>query len=119
MPPAFPDRLGNVELLPGINLELAGAVTSYPLADPNNPNFIYQRFQRVILHYDAGCGCTQPILLADYFKAILMGENLPPDLAEQASTSRFFAQYNNAAPHGVNRPDQLPGTELLFAFQPQ
>ena len=116
---AFPTGVGNPELLPGINLELAGAVTSYPLADPNNPTFIYQRFQRVILHYDAGCGCTQPILLADYFKAILMGENLPPDLAEQASTSRFFAQYNNAAPHGVNRADLLPGTELLFAFQPQ
>ncbi len=116
---AFPTGVGNPELLPGINLELAGAVTSYPFADPNNPNFIYQRFQRVILHYDASCGCTQPILLADYFKAILMGENLPPDLAEQASTSRFFAQYNNAASGGVNRPDLLPGTELLFAFQPQ
>ena len=82
---AFPNGGGNPDLLPGVNLELAGAVTSPPFIDPNNPNFVYQRFQRVILHYDANSGTTQPILLADYFKAILTGENLPSDLAEQAS----------------------------------
>ena len=74
---AFPNGVGNPDLLPGVNLELAGAVTSPPVTDPNNPNFIYQRFQRVILHYDATSGVTQPVLLADYFKAILTGENLP------------------------------------------
>jgi hypothetical protein len=114
---AFPNGDGNPDLLPGVNLELAGAVTSPPFTDPNNPNFIYQRFQRVILHYDATSGVTQPVLLADYFKAILTGENLPPDLAEQASSSRFFMQYNPAVPLGVNRPEQLPGTDLLFAFE--
>ena len=114
---AFPSGVGNPDLLPGVNLELAGAVTSLPFTDPNNANFIYQRFQRVILHYDAACGCTQPILLADYFKAILTGENLPPDLIEQASPSPFFAQYNPAAPRGLNRPAQLPGTDMLFAFE--
>src|SRR5690606_37856561 len=75
---AFPSGNGNPDLLPGINLELAGTVTSRPLTDPNNPNFIYQRFQRVIFHYDATCSCTQPSLLAGYFKAILTGENVPP-----------------------------------------
>ena len=98
---AFPSG-GNPDMLPGVNLELAGAVTSPPFTDPNNPNFIYQRFQRVILHYDAASGTTQPILLADYFKAILTGENLPSDLAEQASRSRFFMQYNPDVPLGLN-----------------
>ncbi|MDP8923463.1 MAG: hypothetical protein M3O34_11375 [Chloroflexota bacterium] len=116
---AFPNGGGNSALLPGLNLELAGSVTSLPFSDPNNANFIYQRFQRVILHYDANCGCTQPILLADYFKAILAGRDLPPDLEEQARDSRFFAQYDNANPDGVRRPDLLPGTNLRSAFEPQ
>jgi hypothetical protein len=73
----------------------------------------------VILHYDAGCGCTQPILLADYFKAILTGRNLPTDLNEQARGSRFYGQYDNSSPSGVRRPDLLPGTEMQFAFEPQ
>jgi beta propeller repeat protein len=116
---AFPVGGGNPALLPGFNLELAGSVTSLPLSDPNNGGFIYQRFQRVILHYDASCGCTQPILLADYFKNILMGQNLPPDLEAQASGSRFYAQYDNASPNGVRRPESLPGTNMQFAFEPQ
>jgi beta propeller repeat protein len=116
---AFPNGGGNPSLLPGFNLELAGTVTSQPYVDPNNASFIYQRFQRVILHYDAGCGCTQPILLADYFKSILMGEGLPPDLDDQARGSRFYGQYDNAAPNGVRRPDLLPSTDLRFAFERQ
>lgn len=116
---AFPSGGGNPALLPGLNLELAGAVTSLPFADPNNASFVYQRFQRVILHYDAGCGCTQPVLLADSFKAIITGQDLPPDLAEQARGSRFFAQYDNAAANGLRRPDLMPGTDLLFAFERQ
>lgn len=116
---AFPQGGGDPALLPGFNLELAGSVTSPPFVDPNNASFIYQRFQRVILHYDAACRCTQPILLADYFKAILTGRNLPPDLEEQARGSRFYAQYDNAAPNGVRRPDLLPHTDLRFAFEPQ
>ena len=40
-----------------------------PAYDPSNHNFIYQRFQRGIMHYDAGCGCTQGLLLADYLKS--------------------------------------------------
>ena len=45
--------------------------TSRPMHDPNNPGFIYQRFQRGIMHYDKGCGCTQGLLLADYVKALI------------------------------------------------
>lgn len=116
---AFPGGGGNPALLPGFNLELAGSVTSEPFVDPNNAGFIYQRFQRVILHFDAGCGSTQPILVADYFKAIVTGRNLPPDLDEQARGSRFYAQYDRAASNGVRRPDLLPGTDMRFAFEPQ
>jgi N-acetylmuramoyl-L-alanine amidase len=71
-------------LLPYFNLEIWGLPTSRPMREPTNPNFIYQRFQRGIMHYDKNCGCTQGLLLADYFKAILTRQNLPGDLAEQA-----------------------------------
>src|SRR5262249_3674166 len=68
-----------------LDLEIWGAPTSQPARDPTNSNFIYQRFQRGIMHYDKGCGCTQGLLLADYLKAILTGQNLPADLAAQAA----------------------------------
>jgi N-acetylmuramoyl-L-alanine amidase len=74
-------------LLPYFNLEIWGLPTSRPMREPTNPNFIYQRFQRGIMHYDKGCGCTQGLLLGDYFKAILTRKNLPGDLAEQAKSS--------------------------------
>jgi hypothetical protein len=51
-------------LLPGFDLQIWGAPTSEPAYEPSNSNFIYQRFQRGIMHYDAGCGCTQGLLLA-------------------------------------------------------
>ena len=70
-----------------LDLEIWGAPTSKPAYDPSNHNFIYQRFQRGIMHYDKTCGCTQGLLLADYLKALLTGDNLPPDLAAQAATS--------------------------------
>jgi hypothetical protein len=70
-----------------LDLEIWGAPTSRPAYDPANHNFIYQRFQRGIMHYDRTCGCTQGLLLADYLKALITGQNLPPDLAEQAATS--------------------------------
>jgi polysaccharide biosynthesis protein PslG len=71
-------------------LEIWGAPTSPPAYDPTNRNFIYQRFQRGIMHYDAGCGCTRGLLLADYLKSLITGENLPSDLADQAGASPLF-----------------------------
>ena len=56
------------------------------------------------MHYDAGCNCTQGILLGDYFKSILTGQNLPADLADQAKASPFLRQYNNGRPGGLNNP---------------
>src|SRR5712692_4325795 len=52
-----------------LDLEEWGAPTSKPAYDPSNHSFIYQRFQRGIMHYDKTCGCTQGLLLADYLKA--------------------------------------------------
>jgi polysaccharide biosynthesis protein PslG len=81
-----------------LDLEIWGAPTSQPAYDPSNHNFIYQRFQRGIMHYDRICGCTQGLLLADYLKALLTGENLPSDLAAQAATSPLLRAALNGHP---------------------
>jgi hypothetical protein len=100
-------------------LEVLGAPISHPQPDPSNANFIYMRFQRVILHYRQGIG-TEPLLLADYLKQIMLGPNapnLPQDLQQQASSSRFYAQYCRGGTRWICRPDALPGTDLTFAFE--
>jgi hypothetical protein len=100
-------------------LEVLGAPISQPQVDPSNSSFIYMRFQRVILHYRQGIG-TEPLLLADYLKQIVLGPgapNLPQDLQQQASGSRFYAQYCRGATRWLCRPDALPGTDLTFAFE--
>ena len=105
-------------LLGLFNLEIWGAPISQPAADPNNQHFVYQRFQRGIMHHDAISGVTRGILLADYLKAVLRGAGLPPDLREQASGSTLFAQYCPGAPGWTCRPEDLPGSDLTFAFEP-
>ena len=108
-------------LQPGIlgllALELWGVPISRPARDPSNPAFVYQRFQRGIMHYARGEG-TRGILLADYVKAILRDHDLPPDLREQARGSRYFAQYCPDQPDSLCRPEDLPGTDLVWAFEP-
>jgi hypothetical protein len=93
-----------------LDLEIWGAPTSRPAYDPANHNFIYQRFQRGIMHYDANCGCTQGLLLADYLKDLLTGQNLPQDLAQQAVSSPLLRATVNAT--------GLPGTTFGNAFVP-
>jgi hypothetical protein len=100
-----------------LDLEVWGAPISRPLADPSNPNFIYQRFQRGILHYAATSRVTRAILLADSFKSILTGQNLPADVQQQASESRFYAQYAPGQPGWLARPADLQATALTFAFE--
>jgi polysaccharide biosynthesis protein PslG len=85
-------------LLGLLDLEIWGAPTSKPAYDPANRNFIYQRFQRGIMHYDKTCGCTQGLLLADYLKSLLTGDNLPADLAAQAATSPLLRSAVNGKP---------------------
>ena len=103
-------------LLPLFDLDIWGAPTSHPARDPNNNNFIYQRFQRGIMHYDKTCGCTQGLLLADYLKSVITGQNLPPDLAGEVQTSRYFKQYAPGRPGSLARPNDLPGSDLTNAF---
>src|SRR5579859_4018885 len=99
---AFPQGGGDANLLPLLNLQLWGLPTSKPAYDPNNHEFIYQRFQRGVMHYDRGCRCTQGLLLADYLKALLTGVRLPDDLAAQAAGSPLLdAAINGKAPAGT------------------
>lgn len=116
---AFPGRRADQGLLTGFDVELWGLPTSRPSYDPTNTKFVYQRFQRGILHFDQAHGTTQGILLADYFKSILMAENLPPDIAAAARSSPFYGQYNPLLPHWVDRPAQLKDTDLTLAFEPK
>ncbi|HLZ10252.1 MAG TPA: hypothetical protein VKT80_16810, partial [Chloroflexota bacterium] len=119
LPDAFPSGKPQPALLPGINLELWGVPTSSPAVDPNNHNFVYQRFQRGIMHYDKTTGVTQGLLLAEYFKAIITGQNIPADLDAAAQGSRFYRQYDTSKPYWEARPDALPKTDLTFAFERQ
>ena len=115
---AYPRGGGNQGLLRGIDLEMWGLPLSAPAVDPNNHNFVYLRFQRGIMQYDDTCQCTQGILLGDYLKAILMGDGLPADLAAEAKSSPYFAQYNPLNAGWVDRPSQLANTDLTNAFEP-
>jgi hypothetical protein len=114
-------------LLGLFDLEIWGAPISHPAPDPANANFIYQRFQRGIMHWAAGQG-TRGILLADYVKQIMIGPtlpsnggpnpNLPLDLQQQAQGSRFFAQYCPGGTRWLCRPNDMPDSDLTFAFEP-
>src|SRR5919197_5039096 len=112
---AFPDGDGPRSLVPLLNLQIWGAPTSKPARDPNNNDFIYQRFQRGIMHFDKGCGCTQGLLLADYLKSVITGQNLPPDLAAQVQTSKYYKQYAPGQLLSLARPNDLPGSDLTDA----
>jgi N-acetylmuramoyl-L-alanine amidase len=116
---AFPNGVpdGGDGLLPYFNLEIWGLPTSRPARDPTNPSFIYQRFQRGIMHYDKGCACTQGLLLADYVKALMTQRNLPLDLADQAKTSKLLGQFKPGQPQSVARPGDLPGSDLSGGFR--
>ena len=114
---AYPDGSGDPNWMPGINLEMWGAVTSRLAPDPNNHNFVYLRFQRGIMHFDKNSGETQGLLLGDHLKSIITGDNLPADLAEEAKGSALYRQYDNAKPNGVARPGQLSSTNLKDAFE--
>jgi hypothetical protein len=103
---------------PLFNLEVWGAPISRARRDPSNSNFVYQRFQRGVMHFDATTGRTQGLLLADYLKAILRGRDLPADLAQAARGSRYFNQYCSSAPRWLCRPADLTATDLTFAFEP-
>lgn len=116
---AFPNGGGGPGFIPLLDLEMWGLPLSAPALDPKNHNFVYQRFQRGVMHYDNSNHRTQGLLLADYLKSIITGTNLPADLAAQAQGSPLFRQYNNSKPQGLNNPGALPNTNMSNAFEPQ
>jgi hypothetical protein len=98
--PNYPARLAaylNAIVAPQVASAYAsdiwGLPTSTLKADPNNPNFVYQRFQNGILMTDLGTGSTGALPLGTYFKAVLTGQDLPPDLSIEAATSPFYKQF--------------------------
>jgi|GEM_PF-4601260 len=115
---AFGGAPPNPGLVTLLNLEIWGLPTGPPAFDPSNRNFVYQRFQRGIMHFRADCVCTDGILVGDYFKAVITGRGLPPDLAADMGGSRYYRQYNSSVPNWVARPELLPTTNLTGAFEP-
>ena len=108
----------NPDIVTLLNLEIWGIPTSRPTPDPTNANFVYQRYQRGIMHYQGFPGSTLGILVADYFKSVLTLRNLPADLAEDMQGSRFLGQYDPTKPNWVARPAELPNTDMTAAFEP-
>jgi hypothetical protein len=70
-----------------------------------------------VMHYDAGCNCTQGILFGDYLKEVITGQNLPGDLASEAESSPLSHQYDPDSSKYLARPDQLRTSDLTFAFE--
>lgn len=104
-------------VLPGYALELWGLPTSLPTTDPVNSDFVYQRFQRGIMHFSKATGRTQGLLLGDWLKRIMIGVDLSPDIDAAVRHSRFFAQYAPSRPLALDRPSDLPDTSLAQAFR--
>ena len=111
---------------PLVALDVWGFPTSQPTADPNNHAFMYQRFERGILHFQGldvrGSPITGGILLADWFKSLITGRDLPPDLEAEAREidSRFLRQYCPEQTNWICRPSQLPpGNDFRLAFERQ
>ena len=108
-----------------VALEVWGFPTSRPVRDPHNDRFVYQRFQRGILHYQGvdsrGASSTGGILLADWLKSLITGRGLPADLENQARAdgSPYLRQYCPGQTNWLCRPSELPDTDLSFAFERQ
>jgi hypothetical protein len=98
-------------------LSILGTPISNPAPDPTNNKFVYQRFQRVVLHFQQDKGTTEPLLLADYQKSIMTTKNLPDDLKQQAQGSKFYNQYCPGATRWLCRPGDLPTSDLTYAFE--
>ena len=103
--------------LPAMDLEMWGLPTSQPTSDPLNSDFVYQRFQRGIMHFSRTSGLTQGLLLGDWLKRVMVGVDLSPDLNPEVRQSRFFAQYAPSRPLALDRPTDLPDTSLAQAFR--
>ncbi|HZT07042.1 MAG TPA: hypothetical protein VFC51_08430 [Chloroflexota bacterium] len=130
---------GDPNLLPGFDLEIWGFPTSQPgyrvigydvirsdtpgVPDTQQPvldtSVVLQRFQRGVMRYDATTGTSTGVPLGPYLRAIIMGQVDAPVLADAASSSPLWAQYNPDAVNWIDRPDDLPDTNLVLAFEPE
>ena len=115
---AFPGQVPDPNLVTLLNLEIWGVPTSNPAADPANGGFVYQRWQRGIMHFRAEVPVTEGILVGEYFKAVITGRSLPPDLAADMAGSRYNGQYSPGSPGWTARPAELPSTDMTNAFEP-
>ena len=101
---------GRVEagVLEGFDLELWGLPTSPPAADPANSGFVYQRFQRGVMHYDSICDCTQGMLIGDKLLALFP---LPPrpEPTAPGGVAQAGVPATGAAPAPLNQPIQTAG----------
>jgi hypothetical protein len=79
---------------------------------------ILQRFQRGVMRYEGASGRTASVPLGIYLRAVIRAEALP-DLAIAASqSSPLWAQYNEEAVNWIDRPEELPDTNLVLVFEP-
>lgn len=99
-------------------LEIWGLPLSRPMPDPANASFVYQRFQRGVMHFDAATGTTGGLLLGDHLKSLITGHGLSTTLADAASDNPLLRQYAPGLPLEVRRPAAIPGTDLTHAFRP-
>jgi hypothetical protein len=111
---AVRDESGDMRIL--ANLPVWGIATSHPQLDLNNPRIVYQRFERGMMVYEAGCRCTRILPVGDLFKSVLTGESLPADFESQRPDSPFLRQYDTDSHVGPFRKEQLPDTDLTYAF---
>jgi hypothetical protein len=114
---AFGSDPCETSLLPAFALELWGLPTSLPTTDPLNQEFVYQRFQRGIMHFSRATGLTQGLLLGDWLKRVMIGVDLSADLGPAVRHSPFFAQYAPSRPLALDRPNDLPDSSLAQAFR--
>ena len=99
-------------------LEIWGLPLSRPMPDPANDGFVYQRFQRGVMHYSTATGATGGLLLGDHLKSLITGNGLSASLAAAASANPLLRQYAPGSTLDARRPAAIPGTDLTHAFRP-
>ncbi len=130
---------GDANLIPGFDLEVWGLPTSQasyhvvgfdvvPGGAPDgsdlitpilDANVVLLRFQRGVMQHNALTGSTAGAPLGQYLRAVIMGTVTDPELVAAASTSALWAQYNPNAVDFTDRPDDVPDTNLVLAFEPE
>jgi hypothetical protein len=112
----------NDRLRLAISLEVWGIPMTPPTPDPRNPEFTYLWFERGGLVYSHSAGRTDWLLLGQLFKNVLVGGDVGADLLAKIQSSlasaRFYGQYDPTANNALARPDVLPDSSLVGAFEP-